>query len=199
MLNFEDIENLAAYMFENLDNEDNLVSVISNKAMAVEIMKELLTYENVILNSCEMDADCEYDKEYLITVYDVVESEYWYVNIEKIFNHNTGKYLGVSGYVLFHEDVNSKAMVDMLNNEFMPLGEHDWFVIGDEDESEEDVPDSDPVDDNIDSADTSDFSVSIKTNIDTDELEKIMEDIRKITSKEIPNLMDKYCICAYLF
>ncbi len=31
MLNYENIENLVSHMFDNLDNEDNLVSVIANK------------------------------------------------------------------------------------------------------------------------------------------------------------------------
>ena len=42
MLNFENIENLVSHMFDNLDNEDNLVSVIANKQMIIDIMVELL-------------------------------------------------------------------------------------------------------------------------------------------------------------
>lgn len=76
MLNFEDIEHLVSHMFENLDNADNLVSVISNKSMVIEIMKELLEYENVILNSCDIDDDCDYDREYLISLNDDVDSDY---------------------------------------------------------------------------------------------------------------------------
>ena len=31
MLNFENIEDLASYMFDNLDNEEHLITVIANK------------------------------------------------------------------------------------------------------------------------------------------------------------------------
>ena len=38
---------------------------------------------------------------------------------------------------MFHEDVNSKALIDMQRNEFMPLGEHDWFTVGKDEELED--------------------------------------------------------------
>lgn len=47
MLKFENIENLVSHMFANLDNEDNLVSVIANKQMIIDIMVELLNYKNL--------------------------------------------------------------------------------------------------------------------------------------------------------
>ncbi|KAI4445089.1 hypothetical protein C823_007594 [Eubacterium plexicaudatum ASF492] len=45
MLNFENVEDLVSHMFANLDNEDNLVSVIANKQMIIDIMVELLNYK----------------------------------------------------------------------------------------------------------------------------------------------------------
>ena len=65
MINFENIEDLVAHMFEHLDNEDNLVSVIANKQIVTDIMVELLSYKNVILNSCDIDYEEEYDREYI--------------------------------------------------------------------------------------------------------------------------------------
>lgn len=130
MLNFDTIEDLVSHMFEYSDNEDNLVSVVADKEMSVEIMKELLNYENVILNRCNIDFDEEYDREYIVSLLDDVDSDNWYVNVEKSYIPDNDKYVSTDGYVLFHEDVNSKAMVDMQNNETIPLGDHDWFVVG---------------------------------------------------------------------
>ena len=132
MLNFENIEDLVSHMFANLDNENNLASIITNKSMTTDIMVELLNYKNVILNSCDIDYEEEYDREYIVSLFNDVESDNWYVNVEKSYLPEKEKYVATEGYVLFHEDVNSKAMVDMQNNEYMSLGEHDWFTIGEE-------------------------------------------------------------------
>ena len=61
MLNFENIEDLVSHMFGSLNNEDNFVSVIANKQMVIDIMLELLNYKNVILESCDIDYEEEYD------------------------------------------------------------------------------------------------------------------------------------------
>ncbi|MCM1233001.1 MAG: hypothetical protein NC489_22990 [Ruminococcus flavefaciens] len=158
MLNFENIEDLVSYMFNNLDNEDSLVSVISNKEMTIEILHELLEYENVILNSCEIDYDDYYDKEYLVTLFDDIESDNWYINVEKCYLPDSNKYISIDGYVLFHENVNSKAMIDMQNNELMPLGEHDLFVVGEEVEGDNDA-------DSEDTEELSDKSVTTSTSV----------------------------------
>jgi hypothetical protein len=94
MLNFENVEDLVSHMFANLDNEDNLVSVIANKQMIIDIMVELLNYKNVILNSCDIDDNNDYSREYRISLYDNVDSDYWYVNVEKDYLVDTGYYLG---------------------------------------------------------------------------------------------------------
>ncbi len=151
MLKFENVEDLVAYMFENLDGENDLVSVISNKELTIEIMHELLNYENVILESCEIDYNTDYGREYIVSLFNDEESDNWYVNVKKDYLEDNNKYLAAGGYVLFHEDVNSKALVDMQNNEFMPLGNHDWFVIV-EDEETDNVDDTDDSDENDDSS-----------------------------------------------
>lgn len=129
MQNFENIEDLVAHMFEKLDS-DNTVSVVADKDLVVAIMQELLDYENVILSLAEVDTD--YDREYIVSLYDDTDTDYWYVSIEQIYDYEKDKYLGNDGYILFHEDVNSKALVDMKNNEFIKLSGYDWFVIGEE-------------------------------------------------------------------
>lgn len=195
MLNFENVEDLVSHMFDNLDNEDNLVSVIANKKMVTDIMAELLNYKNVILESCELDYDEEYDKEYIVSLFDDVESDNWHVNVEKCYLPEKQKYVATEGYVLFHEDVNSKAMVDMQNNEYMPLGEHDWFTIGNEEleginEDDNDVETNLNETDPKDELDDSRYSITVKVSLNTDEAEKIICDMRKNFQREFSEMVD---------
>lgn len=195
MLNFENIEDLVSHMFANLDNEDSLVSVIANKQMSTDIMVELLNYKNVILESCEIDYEEEYDREYIISLFDDVESENWYVNVEKSYLIKKNKYVSTDGYILFHEDVNSKALIDMQNNEYMTLGNHDWFTV-DEDEFEDTDENSKDVDDDSDEDDTNDtndindsgYNITVKVGLDTDEAEKIIRNMRKNFQRELSDM-----------
>lgn len=139
MLNFKNAEDLVSYMFEKLGVQES-VSVVADKDLALSIVKELLDYNSVILKYANVD-DYEYDKEYIVTLHDDVDSDSWDVAIEPIYNYEKEMYFGTDGYVLFHEDVNSKAMIDMQNNENIELLGHDWFVIVkdvEEDDSDED-------------------------------------------------------------
>ncbi len=193
MLNFENIENLVPHMFDNLDNEDNLVSVIANKKMVTDIMVELLNYKNVILESCELDYDEEYDREYIVSLFDDVESDNWHINVEKCYLLEKQKYVATEGYVLFHEDVNSKALIDMQNNECMPLGDYDWFTIGNEEleginEDDNDVETNLNETDPEDELDDSGYSITVKVGLDTDEAEKIIRDMRKNFQRELSNM-----------
>ena len=195
MLNYENIENLVSHMFDNLDNEDNLVSVIANKKMVTDIMVELLNYKNVILESCELDYDEEYDREYIVSLFDDVESDNRHINVEKCYLPEKQKYVATEGYVLFHEDVNSKALIDMQNNECMPLGDHDWFTIGNEElecinEDDNDVEINLDETDPEDELDDSGYSITIKVGLDTDEAEKIIRDMRKNFQREFSGMFD---------
>ena len=193
MLNFENIEDLVSHMFGSLNNEDNFVSVIANKQMVIDIMLELLNYKNVILDGCELDYEEEYGREYIVSLFDDVESDDWHVNVEKCYLPEKDKYVSTDGYVLFHEDVNSKAMIDMQNNEYMPLGDHDWFTIGNEeleganedgvDDRNEDT-DLDDVSDKDKSTDSG-YSITVKVGLDTNEAEKMIRDMRKNFQKEL--------------
>lgn len=133
MQNFENVEELVARMFEKLDG-DEPVSVVADKDLAISIMRELLEYTNIVLKYANIN-DWDYDKEYLVSLYD--DTDYWYVSIEQIYNYEKEKYLGTVGYVLFHEDVNSKALVDMQNNENIELSGYNWFVIREDDETDD--------------------------------------------------------------
>jgi len=194
MLNFENIEDFVSHMFANLDNENNLVSVIANKHLATGIMVELLSYKNVFLDSCEIDYEEEYDKEYIVSLFDDAESDNWYVNVEKCYLPEKEKYISTDGYVLFHEDVNSKALIDMQNNEYMPLGDHTWFTISEElkgineDDSDDktNLDDADPEDEFADSG----YSVTVKVGLDTDEAERMIRDMRKSFQREFSDMFD---------
>ncbi len=188
MLNFDNVEDLVADMFENLDEENHLVTVISDRELTLEIMHELLNYNNVILNSCEIDDIQDYGKEYFVSLFDDVNSDNWYINVEKSYLEEKGKYLSTDGYVLFHEDVNSKAMIDMQNNEFMPLGNHDWFVIGESDADEDVDPDNGNTDEDKDGAPY--FTLTIETTVDTKEVKKIFEDMERDFRREMFDTFD---------
>ena len=137
MINFENIGDLASQLFQYTDTEEHLVSVVANKEIVTEIMAELLNYEDVVLDSCIIDFDEEFNREYILSLSDDIHSDAWHVSVEKCYNESKDIYYSTEGYVLFHEDVNSKALIDMQRNEFMPLGEHDWFTVGKDEELED--------------------------------------------------------------
>lgn len=128
MQNFRDIEDLVTYMFEKLDGEES-ISVIANKNLAVSVMKELLNCDDIVLDICDINS-IDYDREYIISLHDEIDTDYWHVSVEQIYNYEKEKYFGTGGYVLFHEDVNSKALVDMQKNKNIEMSGYDWFVIG---------------------------------------------------------------------
>lgn len=164
MLSFKTTEELVSYMFEQLDNEDNLVSVVAHKDIVVDILKEFFNYEDVILDACEIDYESEYDHEYIISLFKEPETNKFYINIEKCYLSQKEGYVSTDGYVLFHEDVNSKALIDMQNNEYAPLSEHDWFTFkNDEADEHEDLFD-------LDSKGNDKSDVTIKININADNI-----------------------------
>ena len=164
--------------------------------MITDIMVELLNYKNVILNSCDIDYEEEYDREYIVSLFDDAESDNWYVNVGKSYLPEKGKYVATEGYVLFHEDANSNAMVDMQNSKVFPLDDHDWFTVGetefddaddaDEDDSNKDT-DLDDVSDKAESTDSG-YSITVKVGLDTDEAEKIICDMRQNFQRELSNM-----------
>lgn len=192
MLNFENIEDLVSYMFEQLDGDDP-VSVVANKELSVSIIEELLEYKNVILKYANVD-DYEYDKEYIVTLHDDCDSDSWDISIEPIYNYEKEMYFGTDGYVLFHEDANSRAMIDMQNNENIGLSGHDWFTVGEEEleDTEDDNEEADLEDDVYDEDEStdSDYSVTIKVGLDSEEAEDIIRDMRKNFQREFSDMFD---------
>lgn len=136
MLRYDNVEQLVSDMFHTLEADDDMVSVVADKDLTVEIMQELFTYENIVLEYCDITVKEDYDREYFCSLSYDYDTEGYYFCIEPAYNDEKGKYLGTNGYILFHEDVNSKALTDMQNNEMSFLTGHDWFVIGEDDSFE---------------------------------------------------------------
>ena len=101
-------------------------------------------------------------------------------------------YFGTDGYVLFHEDVNSKAMLDMQNNENIELSGHDWFTIGEEEleDTEEDDNGTELDDDHEDDSKDSGYSVTIKVGLDSEETEEMIRDMEKNLNRHVSNMFD---------
>lgn len=190
MLNFENIEDLVSHMFEKLDG-DEPVSIVANKELSVSIIQELLEYKNVILKYANVD-DYEYDKEYIVILHNDCDADSWDIAIEQIYNYEKEMYFGTDGYVLFHEDVNSKAMLDMQNNENIELSGYDWFTIGEEELEDTDKDDNEtefddyPEDDSKDSV----HSVTVKVGLDTEEAEEMIRNMEKNLNRHVSNMFD---------
>ena len=141
MLIFDNIEELVSNMFEEVES-DKPVTVVANKDFIVNVMKEFLTYKEVSLEVVEIN-DFDYDKEYSITLYydDEADDNYWRIHIEAAYSEKLEKYFGIDGYVLFYEDVSSKAQIDIATNEFVGDCDYDFFVVGEDDSFEADESD----------------------------------------------------------
>lgn len=186
MINFENVEALVSHMFDKVNAEDT-VSVVSDNDLAISVMKELLNYNNVALEIVDIDS-FEYDKEYLVTLlYDEDEENYWRVSVEKAYNNVKEAYFGTGGYVLFHEDINSKILVDIQNNENVEMTGHDWFIIGDDDsfetDEEEENNQEDPEDEESiqDSSKDSnaEYTVTVKCNVDPGDVVGLVRDVER--------------------
>lgn len=179
MINFENIEDLVDYIFENLDDKDNIISIIAHKDMILDIMHELYNYNNVVINTYDIEDKFDYDKEYRLSLYNDVDEENWYVDIIPIYDAVNERYFASDGFTLFNEDVNSKAMIDMQNSKVFPLEDHDWFTVGmeeldDTDENSEHVEEDSDDDHDEDDTSGSGYSVTVKVGLDTDEAEEIL-------------------------
>ncbi len=133
MQRFESIEELVAYMFRRV-HSDEIVSVIADKDLSVAVMKELLNHDKATLSLADVD-EYEYDKEYLVSLEEDEDKDRYHVAIEQIYNYDKDMYFGIDGHILFHEDVNSKALIDMKKNGFIESSGYDWFVIGEGEEN----------------------------------------------------------------
>lgn len=194
MLNFENYEYIADYMKNYIDDVNDSISVVTNKDMTVEIMYELLRWEDVNLSKCNIEHDSYYDREYMITLYyDPDDNNKICVDVEEAYSNDLGRYIVGSDSVLFYEDVNSKALIDMENNPFFENVFHDWFTIGEEesddtDETDEEIELND--DASEDESTDSGYSVTVKVGLDTEEAEEVIRDMERNLNRHVSNMFD---------
>lgn len=195
MLNFENYEYIADYMKNYIDDVNDSISVVTNKDMTVEIMYELLQWEDINLSKCNIEHESYYDKEYMITLYcDPDDNKKICVDVEEAYSDDLGRYIVGSDSVLFYEDVNSKALIDIENNPFFENVFHDWFTIGkegsdDTDETDEEIElDDDFEDESTDSG----YSVTIKFGLDTEEAEEMIRDMNRNSNRHISDMFDMF-------
>lgn len=187
MLHFDDIEELVNYMFEKV-NTDNPITVAADKDLAVDIMTELLISKDVTLEFVDIDS-LEYDKEYYVTLlYDEEEADCWWrVSVEKAYNDVRGEYFGMGGHILFHEDTNSKILVDIQNNESVEMSGHDWFIIGEDDSFETDEEEENDLEDQEDEETTkysgedsnAEYTVTVKCNVNPGDVVGLVRDVER--------------------
>ena len=130
MLNFEDVEDIVDYMIDEVE-EEKPISVVADRDMILDIMREMLEYNAISIDICSIEPIEEYDKEYALTLFMDCRDDSLSFSVENIYNYEKDMYFAVDGHVLFHEDVNSKALIDMQNNKYADIT-HDWFTIGEE-------------------------------------------------------------------
>ena len=193
-MNFEHYEDIADYMKNYIDDENDSISVVVNKDMAVEIMYELLRWEDVNLSKCNIEHESYYDKEYMITLYcDPDDNNKICVDVEEAYSADLGRYIVGSDSVLFYEDVNSKALIDMENNPFFENVFHNWFTIGEEDIEEENADADDDDDTDLEDAketEDSGYSVTIKVGLDTDEAKEMIRDMERNLNRHVCDMFD---------
>lgn len=183
---FEDVEDLVTYMFDKV-NTDDPVTVVADKNLTIDVLAELLTYKDVALELADIDT-FEYDREYFVSLlYDEDEVDCWRVSVEKAFNYERDEYLGMYGYLLFHEDINSRILVDIQNNENVEMSSHDWFIIGEDDSFETD-DDEDIEQEDVENEDTTkgsgedskaEYTITVKCNVDPSDVVGLVRDVER--------------------
>lgn len=131
MKKFYNIKQLTYWMFNKVnddDNKDNLVTVVVNEDLTVKLLTELLIHDDTKLDFCNIDS-FEYDREYYVELSFDENNDIYNIAVEQAYNYEKEMYFGTDGVVLFHEDVNSKALIDMQSNENVEITEYDWFAL----------------------------------------------------------------------
>lgn len=147
MKNFDFIEDLTLYLFDKGEEED-IVSVVAKTNVIIPLMKELLDYDDVVMDLCDIN-NIDYDKEYILSLFLDDDKEIWYFGVDPAYNEKTGKYIGNDGFVLFYEDVSSRALIDMRNNKGAEMSGYEIITVreisgfGNDDEYETNKGDDD--------------------------------------------------------
>lgn len=169
---FKSIEDLVENIFD-LITYDDPVSVVLHKNMAVDVLNELMQYDDMVLEYCDIDT-FSYDKEYLLTVY--FGDNQWHVTIEQAYDFKKKKYIPAFGTVLFHEDVNSKSQIDIENDLVSDVTDMYWFEIDDNADFYDDECDYDDFDAFEDEYDCEDGFESDKYENDEEDVKSDIDD-----------------------
>jgi len=124
LFRFNTIEDIFDCMLSTVD-VDYPVSVVANEYITKELLRVFMMYDCVALDKCDLDPS--YYKEYILTLNDD-EEEGFILDVQKAYDEEADKYLSTDGFVLFHENVQCKAQLDMEKNEHTEF-ESDWFVL----------------------------------------------------------------------
>ena len=136
MITFINIDNLCEHIIDMAEKE--VVNMIAHRGIILETLRCIEHSYNIKIGCIDIDFVNDYDKEYTLCTYYDDDSDLLNVSIEKLFDEEKNCYLGVDGYVLIHENANSRALRDILDNHNSEVSDYDWFAIG-EDDAEEPV------------------------------------------------------------
>ena len=131
MKKFCNIKQLVYWMFNKVnddDNKDNLVTVVVDKDLSVKILAELLVHDDIKLDFCNID-NLEYDREYYVELFFDKDNDTYNIAVDQAYNYDKEMYFGTDGVILFHEDINSKALIDIQSNKHVDVTEYDWFTL----------------------------------------------------------------------
>ena len=136
MITFINIDNLCGHIIDMAEKE--VVNMIAHRGIILETLRCIEHSYNIKIGCIDIDFVNDYDKEYTLCTYYDDDSDLLNVSIEKLFDEEKNCYLGVDGYVLIHENANSRVLRDILDNHNSEVSDYDWFAIG-EDDAEEPV------------------------------------------------------------
>ena len=188
MIGFKNVFSLCDYIVEK--SEEELISIIANKHIILDIMYVLIAdYSGFEIEYCDIDFDSAYDKEYYLSIFRDEDIDICNISIGKAYNEDKSSYFGMDGYIMFHEDANSKALRDILNNHYSEVADYDWFVLG-EDDADEPVENDDT--DKKPTASKSVYKVNGK-ECSKEEFDKRYEKFEEMYFDNVKNILLGYC------
>ena len=131
MIAFSDIDCLCEYIIDTAEKE--VVNMIAHREIVLETLRCIEYSCDIEIGCLDIDFIDDYDKEYTLCAYYGDSSDLLNVSVEKSFDEAKNCYLGMDGYILIHEETNSKALRDILDNHNSEISDYDWFVIGEDD------------------------------------------------------------------
>ena len=175
-INFEYIEEFVDYVIDETENdEDNFVTVIAKFDEAKEILKELMTYNDVNFELLQIESPImdNYCDEFVLSLW--MNDGVLEIGCEKLKNED-GEYTNPCGDVVF--------LFDNCSSKIIPLcdGSDLYFVnIEDECGCDENCDEKCPCDCHKEDKDSANdaFSIRVKFNLDADEALEIIDKMER--------------------